>query len=167
MGEAAEQGELLSEKDLLSFAKYFTDRQVIDNVVNFDKDSAKDILEVMQESEEEPTPTPKVSKNVWNKRITAKVDAVPTPTPTPTPQPEKETSKTAEGTTAKERIMNAASDAEISAGLAILSKISMSKVNELRRAGKTAELKAYIKSVLTQDEINKALSLYKKYNHLL
>lgn len=167
LGEAAEQGELLSEKDLLSFAKYFTDRQVIDNVVNFDKDSAEDILEVMQESEEEPMPTPKVSKNAWNNRITAKIDAVPTPTPTPTPQTEKETPKTAEGSTAKERIMDAASDEEISVGLAILSKISMSKVNELRRAGKTAELKAYIKSVLTQAEINKALSLYKKYNHLL
>lgn len=165
LGETAAQGELLSEKDLLGFAKYFTDRQVIDNIVNFDKDSAKELLTAMQESEEEPTQTPIASKDAWNKRITAKIDAVPTPTPTP--QPEKETPKTAEGSTAKERIMNAASDAEISAGLAILSKISISKVNELRRAGKTAELKAYIKSVLTQAEINKALSLYKKYNHLL
>lgn len=129
LGEDAAQGELLGEKDLLGFAKYFTDRQVIDNIVNFDKDSAKDILTAMQESEEEPTPAQKASKKAWNKRITAKVEAIPTPTPAPTPEPEKEAPKTAEGSTAK--------------------------------------LKAYIKSVLTQAEINKALSLYNKYNHLL
>lgn len=72
-----------------------------------------------------------------------------------------------ENTTAYQRIMDEASNDEISQGLAIISKVDISKVNQLRSQGKTSEAKAYIKSVLTPGEISAALSLYNKYKHLL
>ena len=72
-----------------------------------------------------------------------------------------------ENTTAYQRIMGEASSDEISQGLAIISKVDVSKVNQLRSQGKTAEAKAYIKSVLTPGEISSALNLYNKYKHLL
>ena len=63
--------------------------------------------------------------------------------------------------------MNEASKDEISQGMSIASKVDIGKVNELRKQGKNSEIKAYLKSVLTADEISAALKLYNKYKHLL
>ena len=204
LGDDVAQSERLTEKDILGFAKNFANKQVIENIVNFDKDSAKDLLQTAKEIEaEKPTEEPKaeaesivppkalwsanitkktdgisrksaVKKEDWSPKIAAKVDAIPTPTPKPTPKPTPAPKATAvpkknevKGATAYERIMNAATKSEISAGMAILAKVNMGKVNQLRSQGKMGELKKYITSVLTSAEISKALQLYGKYKHLL
>lgn len=173
LGEDAAQSEKLTQQDMVNFAKYLTDKQVISNIVNFDKESAKDMLTVAEEIEQTSTAAPKKStKSAWNKRVTQRVEALPTPAPSPTPTPAPTPSPAPEksqvkGDTAYERIMNTATKEEISAGMAILSKVDMGKVNALRSQGKTTELKKYIASVLSGSEIRKALSLYNKYKHLL
>lgn len=173
LGEDAAQSENLTQQDMVNFAKYLTDKQVISNIVNFDKESAKDMLTVAEEIEQTSTAAPKKStKSAWNKRVTQRVEALPTPAPSPTPTPAPSPSLVPEksqvkGDTAYERIMNTATKEEISAGMAILSKVDMGKVNSLRSQGKTTELKKYIASVLSGSEIRKALSLYNKYKHLL
>ena len=53
------------------------------------------------------------------------------------------------------------------AGMSIISKVDISKVNKLKNEGKTSELKSYIKSVLSPSEISTSLKLYNKYKHLL
>lgn len=173
LGEDAAKSEKLTQQDMVNFAKYLTDKQVISNIVNFDKESAKDMLTVAEEIEQTSTAAPKKStKSAWNKRVTQRVEALPTPAPSPTPTPAPTPSPAPEksqvkGDTAYERIMNTATKEEISAGMAILSKVDMGKVNALRSQGKTTELKKYIASVLSGSEIRKALSLYNKYKHLL
>ncbi|MBR4723365.1 MAG: hypothetical protein IK072_01345 [Clostridia bacterium] len=145
-----------SESDTISFtevAKELTDKQVIDNIINFDKQSASEMLSALNELEQEVSATnPKEetdnTKNADNKENT-------------------EVSVPAQGKTAYQRIMNEASKDEISTGMSIISKVDMSKVNELRRQGKTSEIKAYLKSVLSSSEISAALKLYNKYKHLL
>lgn len=145
-----------SESDTISFtevAKELTDKQVIDNIINFDKQSASEMLSALNEIEQEVSATnPKEetdnTKNADNKENT-------------------EVSVPAQGKTAYQRIMNEASKDEISTGMSIISKVDMSKVNELRRQGKTSEIKAYLKSVLSSSEISAALKLYNKYKHLL
>ena len=63
--------------------------------------------------------------------------------------------------------MNEADKDEIALGMSILAKIDISKVNELRKQGKNSEIKEYLRSVLTPEEISAALKLYNKYKHLL
>lgn len=173
LGEDVAQSQKLTGEDIVRFAKYLTDKQMIENIVNFDKDSAKDMLTAVEEIEQTSTVAPKkATKSAWNKRVTERVEALPTPAPTPTPTPAPTPGPVPQksqvkGDTAYERIMNAATKEEISAGMAILSKVDMGKVNALRSQGKTTELKKYIASVLSGSEIRKALSLYNKYKHLL
>ena len=130
---------------------------------------ADDIIQSEMLTEADITAT----KGIWSEHIETKIEAIPTPTPepTPTPVPKKSGSvpkkSQVKGATAKERIMSTATQDEISAGAAILAKVNLGKVYQLQSEGKTAELKKYIKSVLTSAEINKALALYAKYKHLL
>ena len=147
--------EVDSDKISVSdITKELGDKQVIDNIINFDKTSASEMLhaitEIDNENESEKADSGKDSK-------------------TETKEPEKEPEPTVsrEGTTAYQRIASVASKEEISQGMAIISKVSMSKVNELRKSGDTDALKAYIKSVLSPGEISTALKLYNKYKHLL
>ena len=133
-------------------------RSIAENIVQSEMIADSDIVE---------------TKGIWSEHIETKIAAIPTPTPepTPTPAPKKAESvpkkSQVKGATAKERIMNTATQDEISAGAAILAKVNLGKVYQLQSEGKTAELKKYIKSVLTSAEINKALALYAKYKHLL
>lgn len=139
----------ISDKITVSdIAKELNDKQIIDNIINFDKDSVSYILSAVTELEtefeqENPTTDSKTENNETVQEIQK------------------------EGTTAYQRIMNEATKDEISLGTSILSKVSMAKVNELRKSGDTAALKAYIKSVLSPSEISEALKLYNKYKHLL
>lgn len=126
----------------------FGDKQIIDNVINFDKTSAYEVLNIMNQLDQEHK----------------------TETPDDTSKKEDDTVKqevNKEGTTAYERIMNEANKEEISQGSAIIAKINMAKVNEFRKNGDMAGLKAYVKSVLSPSEISTALKLYNKYKHLL
>lgn len=172
----------ISEKDLLSFAKYLTDKQFIDNLKNFDKESAKSVLSAMYDLEAENAENPdnpEADAEVWDDALSADMKPIETPAPTPVPKPIKPPADiknaaeaagikpSASQKTAYDRITAAASEDEIAAGMAILSKISMSKINELRAAGKNDELKAYIKSRLSSAEISTSLKLYNKYKHLL
>lgn len=143
--------EIADKITVSDLTKEFSDKQIIDNIINFDKESASQMLTVITELEEEiKAENPEIdSKNGNNNEKTQ----------------EKTVSK--EGTTAYQRILNEASKDEISLGTSIISKISMAKVNELRKSGDTAALKAYIKSVLSPSEISEALKLYNKYKHLL
>jgi len=139
-----------SESDTISFtevAKELSDKQVIDNIINFDKQSASEMLAALNELDSEISETAPKEKKEETKNT-----EVPVP---------------AEGKTAYERIMNEASKDEISLGMSIISKVDISKVNELRRQGKNSEIKAYLKSVLSSGEISAALKLYNKYKHLL
>lgn len=186
------QGEKLSNKDIITFAKLVTDKQLITNLSNLDKQTAKDVLSAMIELEEEieaeatPTPTSThapitkpfiqftpVKKDTVFTKVEAVHKVVPTPVPTPAPTPftppkipdEIQVSK--EQQTAYDRIMAAASKEEIQTGMAIIAKVNMSTVNAYNSSGDTAGLKKYIKSVLSSGEISTALKLYKKYKHLL
>ena len=184
------QGEKLSNKDIITFAKLVTDKQLISNLANLDKQTAKDVLSAMIELEEEieaeatPTPAPTATvkpfiqfKPVEKNQVFSQVEntqvILPTPSPRPTPTPfappkiPDDIKVSKEQQTAYDRIMAAASKEEIQTGMAIIAKVNMNKVNQLNGQGKTAELKKYIKSVLTSGEISTALKLYNKYKHLL
>lgn len=145
-----DDGDNISVSEIV---KEFSDKQIIENIINFDKDSASEMLGVITEIEKETEKTDANSNN--NGTENANSDKAP------------ETSVSKEGTTAYQRIANEATKEEISQGAAIMSKVNMSKVNELRKNGDTAALKAYIKSVLSSGEISTALKLYNKYKHLL
>ena len=130
----------------------FGDKQIIDNVINFDKTSAYEVLNIMNQLDQEHKAETQTDSSKKDEDAVEK-------------EPEKTVNK--EGTTAYERIMNEATKDEISQGSAILSKINMAKVNEFRKNGDMAGLKAYIRSVLSPSEISTALKLYNKYKHLL
>lgn len=192
INQGEKEGEKLSNKDIITFAKYLTDKQLITNLVNLDKETAKDVLSAMLELEEEieieatpspePTPAPpvrfvpvikdKVFTQVETSHIATPI-VTPTPAPTPVPTPfvppkiPDEIKVSKEQQSAYDRIMAAASKEEIQAGMRIIAKVDMNKVNNLNKAGKKNELKAYIKSVLTSSEIATSLKLYRKYKHLL
>lgn len=158
----------LTGKDVFDIALQLSDKQFIENVKNFDVSSAQDVLNVMIEldTEENTAQTPIETDNILGNLypFTSQPDNKPAQ-PTPTPEiPEKPTSSKQ---TAYERIMETADKKEISSGLSIISKVDISKINELRSQGKTNELKAYIKSCLSPSEISTALSLYNKYKNLL
>ncbi|MBR4720556.1 MAG: hypothetical protein IK057_02210 [Clostridia bacterium] len=127
------------------------DKQIIDNIINFDKASAHEILNIMNQLEQE--------QNAENAKDSSKKEEVIEQ------EPKKDVNK--EGTTAYERILSEANKEEISQGASILAKINMAKVNEFRKNGDMAGLKAYIQSVLSPSEISAALKLYNKYKHLL
>ena len=141
-------GDAISFSDV---AKELSDKQVIDNILNFDKQSASEMLVAITELEAENADSKPKSDNPKSNEKTENTD-VPS---------------VAEGKTAYQRIMNEASKDEISLGMSIISKVDMSKVNSLRSQGKNSEVKAYIKSVLSPAEISAALKLYNKYKHLL
>ena len=158
---------VVTDNDKISvadIAKDFGDSQIIGNIINYDKQSASEMLNLIDEidseekaAEQETTPSEKNNSEKTDSKANTTTDGEKT----------ENAPASAEGSTARERIMNAASKEEISQGAAILSKISMSKVNELRKSGDTAALKAYIKSTLSSSEISTALKLYNKYKHLL
>lgn len=136
--------------NISDIARELGDKQIIANIMNFDKTSAHEMLSIITELNEENEDT---ETEVIDENEDAQEDV------------HKDVKK--EGTTAYERILNEATKDEVAQGTAILSKISMAKVNELRKSGDTAALKAYIKSVLSPSEISAALKLYNKYKHLL
>lgn len=172
LSSGEKRGEKLSNKDLVLFAKYLTDKQLITNLINIDKKTAKDVLSALLELEEDidiieevETPAPKQIS------VFTQMEQVPLPTPVPTPYvPPKipeEVKVTKEQQSAYDRIMAAAKKEEIMIGLAIISKVDLQKVVTLNSQGKKAELKTYLKSVLTSKEISDSLKLYRKYKHLL
>lgn len=196
LGKDTQSRTALSGDDLVTFAKYLTDRQVVENLKNFEKESAKEILTAMIEIDEENMQNPELQaeiqaeaqaespapaaprQEVWDEKLTEPIKNIHIVEPEPVPEPEPviapediieesgiEVSEKEKS--AYQRIMEAASKDEISAGMSILSKVDLAKVNKLRKEGKNSELKKYIKSVLTSSEISKSLSLYKKYKHLL
>lgn len=158
--------------DVVTFAKYLTDGQVLENLKNFDKQSAKDVLLALLEIDAENQQV-EGSEELWNSSITESMRNVPNAVLKYIPKTAKEfTEETGIETTerqqsAYERIMAAATPEEIAAGMAILAKVDIAKVSTLQSQKKNKELKEYIRSVLTSQEISKALSLYKKYKHLL
>jgi len=192
INQGEKTGEKLSNKDIITFAKYLTDKQLITNLANIDKKTAKDVLDAMLELEEEieleatPTPipsptskpfmqfTPVVKDQVFTQVESSQI-VLPTPTPVPTPVPTPftppkipdEIKVSKEQQSAYDRIMAAATKEEIQVGMAIISKVDMNRVNSLNSQGKRTELKKYIKSVLSSGEISTALKLYRKYKHLL
>ncbi len=148
INDNTENGDKIS---ILEITKDLSDKQIIENIMNFDKDSVSEMLGIITELEQE-----NISQNP-NANNTENTGG----------EKEPDTTVSKEGTTPYERIVNEASKEEVSQGAAIMSKINMSKVNELRKSGDTAALKAYIKSVLSSSEISAALRLYNKYKHLL
>ncbi|MCR4719105.1 MAG: hypothetical protein K5768_05685 [Firmicutes bacterium] len=141
-----------NENDTISFtevAKELSDKQVIDNILNFDKQSAAEMLSALNELGSEMS---EPNSKDGNEKKSDKNADITTP---------------AEGKTAYERIMNEASKDEISLGMSIISKVDISKVNDLRAQDKNSEIKEYLRSVLTSSEISAALNLYNKYKHLL
>lgn len=135
-------------------AKDFGDKQIIDNIINFDKNSASDMLSIITELDEENKAKDSENASKTDDKNEEPENTVPIDI-------------LKEGTTAYQRIMNAATKEEISQGSAILAKIDMSKVNALRKSGDLTALKEYIQSRLSPVEISTALHLYNKYKHLL
>ena len=150
LNPVSEDGTADGGISISEIAKGLSDKQIIDNILHFDKESASEMLVVLDEIESE-------NKEQEKKDDEKKSNPASAPEPNPA----------ADGKTAYERIMNTATKDEISEGMAIISKVDISKVNQLRKEGKNDEIKAYIKSVLTSGEISAALKLYNKYKHLL
>lgn len=147
--------------DILSFAKFFSDRQFLDNLKNFDKSAAPDVISVLNELSEENPDTEDEDSNP---------KAQNPDVPKSTAEVKKAIEDAAEASDKKsayERIIEAADKDEIMQGMAIAAKIDISVINKLQKDGKKAELKQYIKSVLTPSEISTGLRLYNKYKHLL
>lgn len=75
------------------------------------------------------------------------------------------------GKSAYERIASAATAEEMADGLAIISKLDVSYIVSLAADGLTVpekqEILRYIRTILTQPEISRALELYRKYEHYL
>ncbi|MBO5060072.1 MAG: hypothetical protein J6C82_04080 [Clostridia bacterium] len=164
--------ERLTGKDMLAFAKYLTDGQLLENIKNFNKSDAKDLLHTMMEiadetPDEEGTEAESVQEQAENSGTNAKNKPQITAEEIPQVIEESGIAISEEDKGAYNRIMSTAKKSEIAEGMAIVSKLDLAKVNELNRAGKKAELKSYIKSVLTSYEIKRALSFYSKYKHLL
>lgn len=170
----------LTGSDIADFAKYFTNKQLIANLKNFDRSAAKDVLEAMTEIADENPPqqenpsdwdskltellrrASENGKNVLSSKRTQITQSVP---PSETTQIAQNVPSSQQS--AYDRIMAAADKDEISAGLAIISKIDVSTINSLQSQGKTEELKAYIREHLSSSEISVSLALYNKYKHLL
>lgn len=172
---------------ILDIVDTITDKQIIDNVMNFDKQSAVEIMQAVTEldheinnteennTEENNTPddpeTPETTveappENTQKPDIKEENPKAPEKT-AESPQNDADISGPIDTKSAYQRIMNTASKEEISQGKAIIAKVDMSKVNALRKAGDTSQVKAYVKSVLTPGEISTAVTLYNKYKHLL
>lgn len=131
-----------------SYAKLFSNKDFVDFLSKMDNDTAGSILSVLNTMNEEEMKASNIKDENAN---------------------DKNIDKT--GTTAYERISEAASPEEIAEGIAIISKLDMSYVLSLTKDGLTpeekAELLAYVRSVLTPDEISKALALYRAYKQYL
>lgn len=168
---------------ILIFKFCFGGDRLIENVKNFDRESAREILAIMQEAEKEAESSEdgeseasgddeQAGEDESGEQNQEQSDSKATSKPQksndkkPSGEQGKSTKK-AEGATAEARIRSVASADEIADGMAILAKVDMGKVNSLRSSGKTKELKKYITSVLSGAEIRRALQLYSKYAHLL
>ncbi len=159
--------ELLTGKDMITFAKYLTDDRILDNIKNFNKKDAVELLNTMlelaEESEsEDGTGAPETEiDNVNTGADKNEAEA--------TSERIKKASEAAGDAqkSAYDRIMAEAKSNEISDGAAIIAKIDLAKTNALSEAGDKAALRKYVKSVLTQSEIKRAVELYNKYKHLL
>mgnify|MGYP004623007065 CR=1 FL=1 len=165
--QAVEQGgdtrEELKSEDIFTFAKYFSNTQFLDNLKNFDKSAAPAVIEALNELEQE-NPAPDDDSDDSKTTAPAKISDEEIR------ETSKNVSSTAESSgkkSAYDRIMASADKDEIMAGMSIISKVDISKVNKLKNEGKTSELKSYIKSVLSPSEISTSLKLYNKYKHLL
>ena len=143
----------ITSGEVFEMAKYLKDKQFVDNMMNFDSEAAKEALSVLIELETElgiaPDTTKKPASQKNPEDIIGNVDL------------------DSKQSSAYKRIMATADADEISAGLAIIAKIDLEKINNFYKAGKTDEMKNYIKSVLTPSEISTSLKLYNKYKHLL
>lgn len=162
----------LTGRDMVTFARYLTDGQLLKNIKNFNKDAAKEVLSVIEELDGENDGSHENSMSlsgIWSKPLVNTTTAMQKVTPAPEKVDEfiKNAELSQKELSAYERIMAAATPEEIRAGMAIIAKVDLAKVNSLQKQNKTVELKKYIKSVLTSAEISKSLSLYKKYKHLL
>lgn len=149
--KVSDNSDILGEGDISisDVARDLSDKQIIDNILNFDKESASEMLTALNELETEIEGAQNdVKENVK-------------------PSDKDSKSITSDGKNAYQRIMKEADKDDISEGLAIIAKVDISRVNELRKQGKNDEIKEYLKSVLTSGEISAALRLYNKYKHLL
>ncbi len=135
--------EKLTNSDIVDIVKTVSDPKIVENIINFDKESAKEALSALKELGDE---------NGFVAEETG-----------------EKTEETIPGDmkSAYDRIMAAATKEEIDIGLAIIKKVDISKVTELKNAGNFEKIKEYLKEVLTSEEILTALQLYNKYNHLL
>ncbi|MDD6736395.1 MAG: hypothetical protein PUE13_08835 [Clostridiales bacterium] len=152
----------LTDEDILTFAKFFSNKQFLDNLKDFDKSTASDILSVLNEIETENSGS-ETQNSPESQKTETKQEQIPADV-------QANISKTAESANKKsayDRIMAAADKDEIMAGMSIISKIDIAKVNKLQKEGKTTELKTYIKNTLSPSEISTSLNLYNKYKHLL
>ncbi len=163
----------LTNEDIFSFAKLFSNPHFLENLKNFDKESAPEVLNILEELEQE-NPAPESSPQAGENSVPDSPAVSSGKNTHISDQQLHETTdkvgKTAESVNKKsayDRIMAAADKDEIMEGMAIISKVDMSTVNKLRSEGNSAGLKAYIKSVLTSSEISASLRLYNKYKHLL
>ena len=172
---------------IMDIVDTITDAQVMDNIMNFDKQSAVEIMQAVTELDHEINDTEMTNTEENNTQDDPETPETIVETPSENtknpdikedspkapeksnenPQNETDLSGPIDTKGAYQRIMNTASKEEISQGKAIISKVDMSKVNALRKSGDTSQVKAYVKSVLTPGEISTAVTLYNKYKHLL
>lgn len=166
----------MTGSDVVTISKHLADLQTIENLKNFDKQSAKDVLSAMLEIEEESggeETGEQTPEEVWNNNIQSAIPGISAAAAKTVPKSAKEFASengvkvTQSQENAYDRIMAAAKTDEISAGMSILSKVDLGKVRRLQKEGSDEALKNYLKQVLTNAEISQALALYNKYKHLL
>ena len=133
--------EKITSGDVFDIAKYLTDEQMIENIKNFDKQTAKEMVALIDE----------IEKEMGGQK--------PTNTPKPATKPKEDS--------AYERIMASASKEEIARGMEVIKKINMKEANAHYEKGGEKALKRYIVSTLSKKDLNTVVELYRKYSHLL
>lgn len=133
--------EKITSSDVFDIAKYLTDEQMIENIKNFDKQTAKEMVALIDE----------IEKEMGGQK--------PANTPKPATKPKEDS--------AYERIMASASKEEIARGMEVIKKINMKEANAHYEKGGEKALKRYIVSTLSKKDLNTVVELYRKYAHLL
>ncbi len=149
---------------------FLSDRGVIDFLTHLDRESALSVIDLLNtiESEQAELLSPSTTDTPWQVDEQLSLpQSSPKPTASPTPTPEAEN----DAESAYERITAAATEKDMSDGLAIIAKLDMAYVASLVANGLTpsekAELKSYVYSKLTKAEISRSLQLYNKYKKYL
>lgn len=159
-------------RNVLQLTKYVINGKLVEDIKNFDKETAKDVLSVMLELEEEMGSEGENADKKIEEYILENQGKIDVKKIVPKAEVEKIIEDAGVSVGNKEqravnRILEAATKEEINLGMAILSKLDLAKLKKLHAANDKKGISNYLLSKLTRKEINAGVRLYEKYKHLL